>query len=177
MKPSLLLSSTVLLILQLVLNHHVPVNGFVLPANRAAIVKPAVPLRSITTTWAPLLYHRRDIDSSSTTALHAMPSAVTLMKTMQSMAHKDPSFVLSAVLLLSIFGVSLERRTTIGKALSAPLATMALALTVANLGVIPFASPVCEFKNVTFYVTIYNSVLQCCNNSNRTSYFVCCCCY
>ena len=32
--------------------------------------------------------------------------------------HADPTFVLSAILLLSTFGISLERRTTIGKALS-----------------------------------------------------------
>lgn len=58
--------------------------------------------------------------------------------------HGDPSFVLSAILLLSTFGISLERRTVIGKALSAPLATMALALSVANLGFVPFTSPVCK---------------------------------
>jgi hypothetical protein len=130
MKPSLLLASTVLLMLEL---NHTPVNGFVLPPSRP-IIKPS--LRSITT-LAP--FYRQD----SPTGLQAMPVALT---SMQSVLHNDPSFVLSTVLLLSIFGVSLERRTTVGKALSAPLATMALALTVANLGVIPFASPVCELK-------------------------------
>jgi len=60
--------------------------------------------------------------------------------------HGDPSFVLSAILLLSTFGITLERKTVIGKALSAPLATMALALTVANLGVVPFTSPVCKSR-------------------------------
>jgi len=59
----------------------------------------------------------------------------------------DPFYVLSSVLLLSVFGISLEKRTTIGKALSAPLATMALALIVANLGLMPFSSPVYEFIN------------------------------
>jgi uncharacterized membrane protein len=48
---------------------------------------------------------------------------------------------LTAILLLSAFGIALERRTTLGKALSAPLATMAAALTAANLGLVPFASP------------------------------------
>lgn len=61
--------------------------------------------------------------------------------------HADPSFVLSSILLLSTFGVSLERRTTLGKALSAPLATMALALIVANLGLVPFSSPIYAMIN------------------------------
>jgi len=37
--------------------------------------------------------------------------------------------------------VTLEKKTQFGKALSAPLATMTLALIVANLGLVPFASP------------------------------------
>merc|ERR1740136_408054 len=61
--------------------------------------------------------------------------------------HSDPVFVLSAVLLLSTFGITLERRTTIGKALSAPLATMALALIVANFGIIPISSPIYDIIN------------------------------
>ena len=59
----------------------------------------------------------------------------------------NPTFCLTALLLLSTFGLSLERRTVVGKALSAPLATMALALTVANLGLIPFESPVYKAVN------------------------------
>lgn len=55
--------------------------------------------------------------------------------------HTDPLYCLTAVLGLGAFGLFLERRTTIGKALSAPLATMAAAMLLANLGVIPFASP------------------------------------
>uniref|UniRef100_A0A6U6CH16 DUF819 domain-containing protein n=1 Tax=Odontella aurita TaxID=265563 RepID=A0A6U6CH16_9STRA len=61
--------------------------------------------------------------------------------------HVDPSFVLSSILLLSVFGISLERRTTLGKALSAPLATMALALIVANFGLVPFSSPIYSMIN------------------------------
>jgi hypothetical protein len=59
--------------------------------------------------------------------------------------HSNTSYVLSLILWLSAFGISLERRTVIGKALSAPLATMALALTTANIGLLPFNSPVCKF--------------------------------
>lgn len=66
---------------------------------------------------------------------------------LRSSLHCDETFVLSAVLLLSTFGITLERRTKIGKALSAPLATMALSLTIANLGFIPFSSPVYNFTN------------------------------
>lgn len=65
---------------------------------------------------------------------------VSLLK-IQSSLHSSPSYCLSILLLLSTFGISLERRTVIGKALSAPLATMALALTVANVGFLPFDSP------------------------------------
>jgi len=53
-------------------------------------------------------------------------------------------------MLLSTFGLSLERRTKLGKALSAPLATMAMALVVANIGIIPFSSPVYDFINKYF---------------------------
>lgn len=54
----------------------------------------------------------------------------------------DPIIVLSSVFLLSLFGITLEGSTKIGKALSAPLATMAAALVMANLGIIPFSSPI-----------------------------------
>lgn len=50
-------------------------------------------------------------------------------------------------MLLSVFGLSLERRTTIGKALSAPLSTMAMAIVLSNLGTLPFESPVYAFTN------------------------------
>jgi len=61
--------------------------------------------------------------------------------------HSDKFYVLSAVMLLSSFGLTLERRTKVGKALSAPLATMGLALIIANLGIIPFSSPIFDFVN------------------------------
>jgi uncharacterized membrane protein len=67
-----------------------------------------------------------------------MPNLASL----QAVLHSDPSFCLTGILLLSAFGISLERRTVIGKALSAPLATMALALIIANIGVMPFDSPI-----------------------------------
>lgn len=83
---------------------------------------------------------------TTTTRLHAFPVAAAA-KAAQVALHSDPSFCLTAVLLLSTFGISLERRSVVGKALSAPLATMALALTAANLGLIPFASPVYHAVN------------------------------
>ena len=57
---------------------------------------------------------------------------------------EDTSYMLSIIFFLSGFGITLERNTTIGKALSAPLATMSLALIIANLGFAPFSSPICE---------------------------------
>lgn len=81
----------------------------------------------------------------SRTELRATPlSAITTgIKTL----HSNPSYVAMSVLWLSSFGIAIERRTVVGKALSAPLATMALALTVANVGVIPFQSSVYSFVN------------------------------
>ena len=78
---------------------------------------------------------------STLSGLHLSVSSV------QATLHADPSFCLTAILLLSTFGISLERRTVIGKALSAPLATMALALTVANVGLVPFSSPIYTMIN------------------------------
>ena len=81
--------------------------------------------------------------------------------------HSNTSYVLTLVLWISTFGVSMERKTTIGKALSAPLATMALALTVANVGLLPFQSPICKFSNVsgswfsrTFYSVLFSLLCQ-----------------
>lgn len=83
--------------------------------------------------------HERTRDAS----LHMMKLPTSVLAN-RAVLHADPSFVLSSILLLSTFGITLERKTLIGKALSAPLATMALALTVANLGIVPFSSPVCK---------------------------------
>ena len=44
-------------------------------------------------------------------------------------------------------GIVTERRTQVGKALSANIVTMALALVVANLGLVPFTSPVYSLIN------------------------------
>ena len=44
-------------------------------------------------------------------------------------------------------GIVTERRTQIGKALSANIVTMALALLVANMGIVPFSSPVYNLVN------------------------------
>ena len=71
--------------------------------------------------------------------LQAVPSIAAL--------HSNSNYILSMILWLSTFGISLERRTVIGKALSAPLATMALALTTANIGLLPFHSPVYAMVN------------------------------
>lgn len=66
---------------------------------------------------------------------------------MLSILHQDPSYCLTAVLLVSTFGIALEQRTMIGKALSAPLATMAMALILANIGILPFTSPIYTIMN------------------------------
>ena len=77
------------------------------------------------------------------------PSSPSTLKAnaLSSSLHADPSFVLSSVLLLTMAGIVTERRTQIGKALSANIVTMALALLVANLGIVPFSSPVYNLVN------------------------------
>lgn len=94
--------------------------------------------------------HRRHYHPISITKLQSariMSAMVTTTATTLRSFHSNPSYVLTAILWLSSFGTSLERRTLVGKALSAPLATMALALTVANIGLIPFESPVYAMVN------------------------------
>jgi hypothetical protein len=72
--------------------------------------------------------------------LHSTASIFTGLKSL----HSNNNYVLAVILWLSTFGQSLEQRTLIGKALSAPLATMALALIIANVGLLPFQSPICK---------------------------------
>jgi uncharacterized membrane protein len=81
--------------------------------------------------------------SQSTTCRSALQLPTAWITTL----HSDPTYCLTAVVLLSAFGISLERRTVIGKALSAPLTTMAMALLIANVGIIPFTSPVYAAMN------------------------------
>jgi len=72
------------------------------------------------------------------------------MMGLKSSLHTNVGFVLTMVLWLSTLGASLERRSQFGKALSAPLVTMALSLTAANVGIIPFHSPVYTVVNRFF---------------------------
>jgi uncharacterized membrane protein len=87
------------------------------------------------------------LSSSSSTALQSSFLSIANLQTCRATLHADPTFVLSSILLLSTFGITLERKTIIGKALSAPLSTMALALLVANLGFVPFSSPIYTLIN------------------------------
>ena len=66
----------------------------------------------------------------------------------QSGLHANNQYVLTAILGISCFGIELEKRTKIGKALSAPLASMAVALVVANVGMIPYTSSIYGFVNM-----------------------------
>lgn len=64
-----------------------------------------------------------------------------------SMTSFDDNYVFTSILLISCFGIELEQRTQIGKALSAPLASMVLSATFANVGIIPFDSSIYSFVN------------------------------
>ena len=70
-------------------------------------------------------------------ALHSSPLASL---------HGSQSFVTTVLLAASSLGMALERKTQWGKALSANLVTMLASLVLANVGVIPFSSPVCESR-------------------------------
>lgn len=85
--------------------------------------------------------------SSSVTHSPTRLSATISPPMMIKSLHSDSFYVLSSVLFLSTFGLKLEQKTTLGKALSAPLGTMALALILANLGFMPFSSPIYDFIN------------------------------
>lgn len=76
----------------------------------------------------------------------SLSSNTQLSSTAAAELHSN-GFVLSIILWLSTIGTTLERRTTIGKALSAPLVTMTIALIVANVGVIPFKSSIYTMIN------------------------------
>ena len=64
-----------------------------------------------------------------------------------SSLHADNSFVLSALLVVSACGITMEQKTQFGKALSAPLVTMLISLCLANVGMMPFKSPVYKMVN------------------------------
>jgi hypothetical protein len=136
----------------LALNLPAAVNGFVPTSFQSQKTSNALDLRStvvVINHGRPrnALFDKRSVRSpraqkTTTTQISMNPLSAALggVKAL----HGDTSYVLSAVLWLSAFGVSLERRTMLGKALSAPLATMALALITANIGLLPFQSPVCK---------------------------------
>ena len=112
---------------------------------------------------------RRSCPSSydTATSLYATPVALPYTSANAGISiltslHADNSFVLSAILIVSACGIALEQETTIGKALSAPLVTMLISLCLANVGIIPFNSPVCKCKkrrkNLTCILFILYSI-------------------
>ena len=89
--------------------------------------------------------HGTILSSSSFSTQRMM--TLSLSSSPLALYHQDPSYCLTAILLVSSLGIAVEQRTMIGKALSAPLVTMAMALLLANIGVLPFASPVYTVMN------------------------------
>eukprot|EP00956_Cyclotella_meneghiniana_P042343 scaffold248425_cov73-Cyclotella_meneghiniana.AAC.3 len=55
--------------------------------------------------------------------------------------HTNNNFIMSVLTLLAGAGIAMEKNTQVGKAISANLVTMLLALVLANIGIIPFTSP------------------------------------
>ncbi|KAL9185214.1 hypothetical protein ACHAXT_002991 [Thalassiosira profunda] len=85
--------------------------------------------------------------SRRTSLSMSAPSAAGAGATILSSLHSNNSFILSALLVVSACGIALEKNSTLGKALSAPLVTMLISLILANVGFIPFSSPVYSFTN------------------------------
>ena len=136
------------------------VHGFATPALMAPSISNSLPCNQFDTTSRKNIIQKQSLPqlrpSSSislsrasgrlSTSLSALPTAAAIAGLKTSL-HSNVGYVLTIVLWLSTFGTSLERRTTIGKALSAPLATMALALIAANVGIVPFYSPIYTMVN------------------------------
>ena len=77
----------------------------------------------------------------------SLPTAFAHPSLSPALLHSSTMFVLMVTLFSSATGLILERDTKIGKSLSAPLTTMALALFLSNVGVMPFSSPVYQMIN------------------------------
>jgi uncharacterized membrane protein len=112
------------------------------------------PASSSSVSFSP--YSNRHIMTTTTTHLQSSYSTAATIATattfagLKTILHSNVGYVLTLILWISTFGTSLERRTMIGKALSAPLATMAIALIFANIGIIPFHSPIYTIVNRFF---------------------------
>lgn len=86
-------------------------------------------------------------DRSVTTLKAVMITPSSISTAFKSALHGDINFVLTTLLIVSASGIAIEQKTTLGKALSAPLVTMLMSLLLANVGVIPFQSPAYGFIN------------------------------
>ena len=102
----------------------------------------------------PTLGDRAKIQPRSITLIDGRDVPVAISGRGGSVLHSSPlaslhgsqSFVTTVLLAASSLGMALERKTQWGKALSANLVTMLASLVLANVGVIPFSSPVCESR-------------------------------
>lgn len=88
--------------------------------------------------------------------------------------HADPMYCLSGLFALSAAGIALEQRTRLGKALSAPLATMAAALVFSNIGILPFQSSTYTVVNsyavsLAVPMLLFDSNLQTIRKSTKPS--------
>ncbi|KAL7490225.1 hypothetical protein ACHAW6_015992 [Cyclotella cf. meneghiniana] len=91
--------------------------------------------------------HKRPIKRRDATVAMLSPAASAgLSKTIASL-HTDNSFIFTILTIVSACGIAMEQQTTLGKALSAPLVTMLISLCLANVGFIPFSSPVYGLVN------------------------------
>eukprot|EP00804_Cyclotella_cryptica_P006315 CCRYP_010158-RB/>CCRYP_010158-RB protein AED:0.21 eAED:0.21 QI:192/1/1/1/0.75/0.4/5/1381/520 len=87
---------------------------------------------------------KRSIKRKAARVAMISPAASAVMSKTIASLHTDNSFILTILTIVSACGIAMEQQTTLGKALSAPLVTMLISLCLANVGFIPFSSPVCK---------------------------------
>eukprot|EP00804_Cyclotella_cryptica_P006314 CCRYP_010158-RA/>CCRYP_010158-RA protein AED:0.22 eAED:0.22 QI:192/1/1/1/0.8/0.66/6/1381/487 len=90
---------------------------------------------------------KRSIKRKAARVAMISPAASAVMSKTIASLHTDNSFILTILTIVSACGIAMEQQTTLGKALSAPLVTMLISLCLANVGFIPFSSPVYGLVN------------------------------
>ena len=129
----------------------VPVS-FCAPSTAAAPVRMPAPFLCGNGGGAAVFSPRFSVALSSAASSASLPSLS--LRALRGSAgsfllrqHAQPFYVLFFCVAMSAVGVSVEKRTKLGKSLSAPLVTMALSLCLSNARVVPFSSEVYTLIN------------------------------
>mmetsp|Transcript_12440 Transcript_12440/g.17891 ORF Transcript_12440/g.17891 Transcript_12440/m.17891 type:complete len:498 (-) Transcript_12440:1117-2610(-) len=87
------------------------------------------------------------LNYSSGSSAVVLPIVRNVIGKAQIFLQNEPTYVLAAIVAIANFGIVLEEKTQVGKALSAALSTMFLSMLCANLGIIPYTSPIYSMVN------------------------------